>query len=275
MRFVKALGTLMVMGAAIVPVQATSLDVDYTISLMGLPLGNADLKASFTGSRYNMQMNARLTGLIGMVTSGKGSGTASGQMGATRPVPSAFAVSSRNSSDQRLVRMGLSGGDVAAVEIDPPLEPKADRVPVNQDHKRAVLDPMSALLMPVTARGGPLDPANCNRTLPIFDGAARFNIVLSYAGTKEFKKPGFDGQALVCHARYMPIAGHRAKRPAVKFMQENRDMSVWLAPLGGPQVLVPLRVSVKTMIGTSVVEASTIKIDQDATAGTQKSLVRQ
>jgi hypothetical protein len=250
------------------PVQAAALGVDYSISLMGLPLGNADLAASFTNGRYDMRMNARLTGLVGMITSGKGSGTASGQLGTMRPLPSAFAVNSRNSTDQRVVRMGLTGGNVAAVEIDPPLDAKQDRVPVGQEHKRAVMDPMSALLMPIATKNGPLDPANCNRTLPIFDGAARFDIVLSYAGTREFKKPGFDGQALVCNARYVPIAGHRAKRPAVKFMQENRDMSVWLAPLGGPQLLVPLRVSVKTMIGTSVVEATKIKVDQDATSAT-------
>jgi hypothetical protein len=39
-------------------------------------------------------------------------------------------------------------------------------------------------------------------------------------------------------------------------MQENRDMSVWLAPVEGARVLVPFRISIRTMIGTSVVEAT-------------------
>ena len=61
---------------------------------------------------------------------------------------------------------------------------------------------------------------------------------------------------LVCNVRYVPIAGHRLHRPATKFMQENRDMSVWLAPVEGARVLVPFRISIRTMIGTSVVEAT-------------------
>jgi hypothetical protein len=39
-------------------------------------------------------------------------------------------------------------------------------------------------------------------------------------------------------------------------MEENRDMQVWLAPVQGTRLLVPLRIAVRTMIGMSVVEAS-------------------
>ncbi|HEY0354042.1 MAG TPA: DUF3108 domain-containing protein, partial [Enterovirga sp.] len=69
-----------------------------------------------------------------------------------------------------------------------------------------------------------------------------------------------------CNARYIPIAGHRAERPAVKFMTENRDMSVWLAPVEGARVLVPLRISVRTMIGTTVIEAESWRLGKSAEA---------
>ena len=39
-------------------------------------------------------------------------------------------------------------------------------------------------------------------------------------------------------------------------MEENKDMSVWLVPLEGQRLLVPVRIAVRTMIGLSVVEAS-------------------
>jgi hypothetical protein len=71
---------------------------------------------------------------------------------------------------------------------------------------------------------------------------------------------------LVCNARYVPIAGHRTERPSTKFMQENRDMDVWLAPVPEARVLVPLRISVRTMIGTSVIEASRIVVDSSERA---------
>ena len=85
--------------------------------------------------------------------------------------------------------------------------------------------------MPALARGSLTDPANCNRTIPIFDGAARFDMVLSYGETQSVEKPGYKGPVLVCNARYVPIAGHRSLRPSTKFMEDNKDMQVWLAPV--------------------------------------------
>jgi hypothetical protein len=160
--------------------------------------------------------------------------------------------------------MGLNGGNVAALAIMPPLEEKADRVPLKDVHKRGVVDPVSALLMPATTAGSLTEPANCNRTIPVFDGAARFDVVLTYAETKTVEKPGYKGPVLVCNARYVPIAGHRALRPSTKFMEENRDMQVWLAPVEGTRLLVPMKISVRTMIGMSVVEASNWSLSGDA-----------
>ena len=73
--------------------------------------------------------------------------------------------------------MGLNGGNVSALAIVPPLDEKPDRVPLKDVHKRGVVDPVSALLMPATSAGSLTEPANCNRTIPVFDGAARFDVV--------------------------------------------------------------------------------------------------
>jgi hypothetical protein len=235
---------------------AQSLQVEYAISLAGLPLGSADLTTTVEGARYSVKVGAKLTGLAGLLTGAKGAAAAAGALSRSQPLPSSFAVTSHSSKDQRTVRMGLTGGSVAALEITPPLDPKPDRVPLNESHKRGILDPVSALLMPAAGQGNLMDARNCNRTLPIFDGAARFNVVLSYEETKQIDKPGYSGPVLVCNARYVPIAGHRALRPSTKFMEENRDMQVWLAPVDGARLLVPLRISVQTMVGMSVVEAS-------------------
>jgi hypothetical protein len=39
-------------------------------------------------------------------------------------------------------------------------------------------------------------------------------------------------------------------------MEDNRDMSVWLAPVEGTRVLLPIRISVRTTIGTNIIEAT-------------------
>lgn len=246
--------------------QAETLRVSYDISLAGLPLGKADLSSSFAGSKYEMEGKAKLTGLAMILTGGKGEASASGTLAGSTPQSIAFAVLSKTSDNQRSVRMGLRSGRVAKVEIDPPLEPKPDRVPVKAADKRGVVDPMSALLMPALDAKSLTDPANCDRTIPVFDGASRLNVVLSYGETKKVEVPGYSGPVLVCNARYVPISGHRSERPATKFMQENRDMSVWLAPVEGPRLLFPLKVSVRTMIGIGEMQASAWSLEGDGKA---------
>ncbi|MDP8919183.1 MAG: DUF3108 domain-containing protein [Pseudomonadota bacterium] len=244
--------------------QAQTLKVTYDISLAGLPLGTADLSSSFNGSKYQMTGKAKLTGLAMVLTGGKGEAAASGSLAGATPRSANFEVVSKTSDNQRSVRMGLKGGRVANVEIDPPLEPRPDRVPVKPADKRGVVDPMSALLMPALASKNLTDPSNCDRTIPVFDGASRMNVILTYAETKTVQVPGYSGPVLVCNARYVPISGHRSERPATKFMQENRDMSVWLAPVEGPRLLFPLKVSVRTMIGMGELHASLWSLEGEA-----------
>lgn len=244
------------------PVTSRTLKVSYDISLAGLPFGKADLSSSFSGSRYEMEGRAKLTGLALILTGGKGEASASGSLTGDTPRSSKFAVISKTSDNQRSVRMGLKSGRVADVAIDPPLEPKPDRVPVKPADKKGVVDPMSALLMPAVASKSLTDPANCDRTIPVFDGASRMNVVLSYAETKNAEVPGYSGPVLVCNARYVPISGHRSERPATKFMQDNKDMSVWLAPVEGPRLLFPLKVSVRTMIGVGEMQASLWSLEE-------------
>jgi hypothetical protein len=248
------------------PAQAASLDAKYQVSLLGLTLGTANLSGGVDSSGYKLDIVAKLTGLVGGFTGGRGSGAATGNINGGKPMPATFAISSASSSESRTVRMALGGGNVQAIEIVPPIDFKPDRVPLTDGHKRNILDPLSAFLMPVDGKGG--SASACNRTLPIFDGAARYDIKMSYAGSREVKLDGYGGPVAICQVRYVPIAGHRALRPSTKFMAENKDISVWLAPVAGTNVMVPVRISVKTMIGTAVVEASSFRVDPGVTAST-------
>jgi hypothetical protein len=103
-------------------------------------------------------------------------------------------------------------------------------------------------------------PASCDRTIPIFDGYTRFNVNLSYVGVREVSAKGYRGPVAICAVRYVPIAGHRRDRPATQFMADNKDLEVWLAPVDGTRLLMPFRISVRTMIGTTVIEASEFSV---------------
>lgn len=250
---------------------AQTLKVNYNLSLAGLPLGKADLASTFRGSKYEVQGSVKLSGLVRLFTDGKGAGTASGTIAGSQLQPRGFLVTSSSSRDERTVRMALDERNVIMAEVVPPVEPKEDRVPVKAAHKKGVIDPLSALIMPAVASKSLTDEANCNRTLPVFDGAARQNIVLTYAETRNVEVPGYSGPVLVCNARWVPIAGHRTHRPSTKFMQENRDMNVWLAPVEGQRVLFPIKVAVRTMVGMGELEAASWTVESDVKPASAKT----
>jgi hypothetical protein len=179
-----------------------------------------------------------------------------------RVAPNAYATTSANATMTRTVRMAMTAGNVKAAEIAPPFDDLPGRVPVTEAHKQKILDPLSALVMTVPL-GDVIGPSSCARSLPVYDGWARFNIVLSYVGLRQVRVKGYDGPVAVCAARYVAVAGHRPDRPATKFMEDNKEMEVWLAPVGKSRAAVPFRISVATMVGTTVIEATEFEITPD------------
>ncbi len=234
----------------------------YSVKLIGLSLGSATLQGSVEPDAYQIDATAKLSGVAALVSSSRGAASASGLMTQGRVAPNAYATTSANATMTRTVRMAMTAGNVKAAEIAPPFDDLPGRVPVTEAHKQKILDPLSALVMTVPL-GDVIGPSTCARSLPVYDGWARFNIVLSYVGLRQVRVKGYDGPVAVCAARYVAVAGHRPDRPATKFMEDNKEMEVWLAPVGKSRAAVPFRISVATMVGTTVIEATEFEITPD------------
>jgi len=248
---------------------AGPIEARYQISVAGLVIGAAQISGEISDRSYRATLNAQLTGLAGALTTGRGAVAVSGVLAAGRPLSNGYALSANNATISRTIQIAMSQGNISQVAIDPPFEPKDDRVPVLEHHRRNVADPVSALLMPVAGGGDLLAAQNCNRTIPVFDGVQRFDVTLSASDVRPVNEParGYVGHALVCRVRYAPIAGHRPI-PATEFMTRNREMSVWLVPVEGTRTLLPWRIEVKTQLGTLVIDAqnaSGLAIDATAT----------
>jgi hypothetical protein len=251
------------------PAQAETLNAAYSVRLLGLSLGTAGLVGTVGPSTYRLEASAKLSGLAAAVTKSEGAATASGSISKGRILPATYASASSNSKETRTVRMALNAGNVSAAEITPPAEPWPDRIPITDAQKRGIIDPLSAILMPI-ANGGPLiGPEACARNIPVYDGVTRFDIPLSYVGTRHVSASGYDGPVVVCSARYRPISGHRPNREATRFMAENKQMEIWMAPLPEARALAPFRISVATMVGTLVIEATRFQTVPSATASTR------
>ncbi|ODN69873.1 DUF3108 domain-containing protein [Methylobrevis pamukkalensis] len=132
-------------------------------------------------------------------------------------------------------------------------------MPITAASKRNVVDPLSAVVIPVRSGADATGKAACDRTLPIFDGWTRYDIKLSYKEKQEVKTEGYTGPAVVCQARWVPVSGHRANKKSTQFMKDNRDLEMWLVPASGGKVMLPYRIAVKTMRGMLIVQASRLE----------------
>jgi hypothetical protein len=233
----------------------------YNVSLLGLTIGSASMVGEFSRTGYRIEANAKLSGLATLVSSSKGAAVGSGAIVGGRIVPAAYAVTAANAQLTRTMRMSLAGSAVTGVDISPPFEDRPDRVPLRDQDKRGVLDPVGAFVLSVPAGQPLVGPASCDRTIPVFDGYTRFDLRLAYAGQKDVTTDGYAGPVAMCTVRYVPIAGHRPSRPGTKFMTENKNIEIWLAPVESARVLMPYRISVRTMIGTAVIEASLFAVE--------------
>jgi hypothetical protein len=233
------------------------LEARYTASVAGIVVGRGSWVLDIGQNQYTAAASGRVVGLLKILANAEGTVAAHGVIEGGRLLPASY--SSRVTADDKVddVRLAFTAGVITEAVAEPPTPPSPDRVPVSETHRRGVLDPMTAELMPVGGSGDPLSPEACRRTLPIFDGRQRFDLTLTFKRFDHVKaEKGYQGPVVVCMVTYQPIAGHRPGRAAIKYLMAAREMEMWLAPIAGTRVLVPFRASVPTLIGQAVLEAT-------------------
>lgn len=226
----------------------------YDVSFMGLGIAKGSLAVKVERGSYAAKLHISTSGLARIVSSEESIATAKGRIGRGL-TPAAYELMSRGDKVTQ-VSMGLGGGAIKSLRAIPELMQRDDRVPVTAAHKRNVVDPLSAALLPIPNKGkGAVDREVCDRTLPIFDGWTRYDIKLSYKSTESVKVPGYTGDAVVCGARWVPVAGHREGKESTRFMEDNKDLEAWFVPSEDGALALPYKIAVRTMRGMLVVQA--------------------
>jgi len=247
------------------------VEARYSAWLGGIPIGSGSWIIDIGQDQYMAAASGRASGLMRVFASGEGSSAVRGAIKRGRLVPGSFAANLR-SHENYDVRMELSQGNVKDLKSEPTLEPSPDRVPLTEEHRRGVVDPMTAVMMPVAGTGEVLSAEACRRKLPIFDGRQRFDLTLSFKRMDNVESQrGYRGPAVVCSARYLAIAGHRPGRYVIRYLQETREMEMWLVPIAGTRVLVPFRISIPTLFGTATLQATQFETEAQASRGTRAS----
>jgi Protein of unknown function (DUF3108) len=242
------------------------VEATYRATLAGIPIGSGTWVIDIGPKHYAGAASGRASGLMRVLVSGEGSSTVRGTVRKGRFIPAIFAANIR-SADSYDVRMEMSGGNVKTLKNDPPVQESPDRVPLTDVHRRGVLDPMTALMISVPGTGEVVSDAACHAKLPIFDGRQRFDLALSFKRMEDVEtEKGYRGPAVVCSASYVPIAGHRPGRYVIRYLQETRDIEIWLAPIAGTRVLIPYRVSIPTLFGNAILQAAQFETETQAPA---------
>ncbi len=245
---------------------AGRLDARYVLTVGGVEMGRGAVTVKADDATYEISGSGRISGAMRAVSSGKGQVAARGTLNGAQMVPQIYAMHAESEGKKERARIAMASGAVKSTDVHPAMRPMPDRVPITDRVLGSIIDPLSGAFVYVPGTSDLLAPSVCNRTLSVYDGRQRYDLQLSFSRKENVQTKGYDGPALVCQVRYTPVAGHRANREAVKYMQDNKDMFVWLAPIAGTRLLAPFRATVATMIGPAQMEATTFKASSAGSA---------
>ncbi len=231
------------------------LDASYTISVARIPVGSVTATLTLGADSYAISANGRASAMLRILASGDGILAARGVIKDGKASPLSFSSKTSQDDDTLEVAMTFEDGAVKELKASAP-QPSADRLEITDAHRRGVLDPLSALLVPAAAGSDGLTQEACRRTLPVFDGRRRFDIKLAFKRMDKVRADkGYAGPVLVCSMTFVPVAGHRSSSTIMKYLSDGRDMEIALAPVAGTRMLAPFRVTIVNMLGNLVLDA--------------------
>jgi hypothetical protein len=233
---------------------ARVLETEYSVSVRGVPIGSAQLSARIEDGEYAIELTSRMSGLVRIFLRRRGFRIREGDRDGRRAAPGGIWPPLERGRRYGERRVEFAGTDATSIAIDPPIKRPKRYVPIKPEHKHGVLDPASAFIWPAGSADG---EQVCNRVLPLFDGKRRFDLSFAYSRLERFetRDGSYSGRAFVCSIRYTPIAGHRLKKRTVQQMAANKDMEIWMAPVGDGGHVAPVKLRVGTKYGRIVLEA--------------------
>lgn len=230
------------------------LEANYSISVARIPVGSASVTLDLGADTYAITAQGSAGAVLRLVASGDGTLAARGTIKDGKASPLSFTSKTSQDDDTLEVAMTFEDGAVKELKASAP-QPSDDRLELTDAHRRGVLDPLSALLIPA-APGDGLTEGACRRTLPVFDGRRRFDLQLAFKRMEKVRADkGYAGPVVVCTMTLVPIAGHRASSTMMKYLADGRDMEIALAPVPGTRMLAPFRVTIVNMLGNLVLQA--------------------
>jgi hypothetical protein len=242
--------------AGVGQIRAAKLDAAYTATLLGFPIGEIRWTIDIKDNRFSAAATGATAGLLQIFARGHGIADAHGSVAGKQPAPSNFMVHYSHGSASEDIKIAFSEGK-AREYLAPPPRPNPNVVPLTEAYRTGVVDPMTALIVHVPGSGDTFGPAACQHKIAVFDGRMRYDMGLAFKRIEQVRADtGYKGPVVVCAIYFTPIAGYDPARYAIKYLQAERGMELWLAPLTGTRLMAPFRVLVPTPIGAGILQAT-------------------
>ena len=232
---------------------------EYGIYIFGMTIARSEMTTRITDTSYALDGKFHSSGIAKIFDSTKGSininGTMLKQGSAATVQPVSYLTTYRSGKKHKRTSINFKNGSVSGYDNQPPINKVAPWAELGANDLKAVFDPISSMMIT-----SPSAAAVCNRTLQIFDGQTRAQIRLSPAGTERFSIKGFDGTAITCNARFVPVSGYEKDKKSVRYLADKSKITISFASLNtdnqGAGIYAPVAASVGTQIGTVKVRAT-------------------
>ncbi|WP_247875762.1 DUF3108 domain-containing protein [Azospirillum sp. TSH100] len=244
-----ALSTLV---AAAEPVKVT-----YRVFVGGVTALDVDATLDVAGDHYRVAVSAVTGGTIGRLFNWRSDSQSDGNVHGDDLRPTSHRQTSLLRGEPRNVTLTYGPQGDVSTSVTPPPETD-DREPVPPALQRDTLDPLTAVLDLLFAVGA---SQSCDRSLPVFDGRRRYDMVFSEVG-RRIVDPSrysiFSGVAQQCRVTYKPVAGYARSSSGGRFWQRNNPadrppVNLWLAPVAAGYPPLPVRLETDSDFGSVVV----------------------
>ncbi|MEM9061421.1 MAG: DUF3108 domain-containing protein [Pseudomonadota bacterium] len=239
---------------ALLPITAASAaedlqteQVGYRVALAGINVADLDLQIRRSGDRYDVQAQGSYRVLF---WSGALSSTVSGKIVPNGLQPDRYKVSTESSSPSTTVIEFEPAQGPTSWERTPvaPSEWTEGRVPLERDHLKPALDPISAIVVSALWSANGATPTVCEEAIRIFTGLTVFE--LDFDGAQP---DGYD--RVICDVTYRALSGHRAESSGVKRLSGPGTIEIAFDRLPGGNWF-PGYISLPTGVGKLTIQRS-------------------
>ncbi len=221
----------------------------YTITGSFNSSAIVDIITEMDQARYTITGSFNSSAIVDIITKISARTNITGTLSGDRMQADRYTLVYQSGKKKQTYDVRYRNGDVTETVVHP--EPKrrpSNWIAVGPEDLKSVLDPISGLIIPE-------GEAACPRTLPIYDGESRMDLVLTPKGRERYKINDVESEAIVCAIRYVPKSGFRKGRKDIEYLRKVEGMEIWFAKTATRKVYAPVYARVPTQMGTIYVSA--------------------